>query len=240
LHAEAVLDACRQLRERLQLIAARMLEESGVEITDLMELRFADGGVSDVGSPDAPVPLSKLVRAAMEQDINVSATGYASAADLAEGGVFREYACGAAAAEVLIDGFTGEVTLLRADVFVDVGRQLDSDAELTSARGGFVQGLGWLTCEELLWSSEGELVTAGTDNYTIPTAGDVPLQFNVKLMPGYGGYPKEAAPTSFCLALCVREAIRDAVGAFGKARPGFQLPSPATPEAVYFALHDRS
>jgi xanthine dehydrogenase large subunit len=240
LHAEAVREACAQLRQRLHLLAARLLEASGVEITDLMELRFADGGVSDAESPEQPVPLGEVVTAAMAEDINVSATAYVNASQFSGGGAFREFAVGAASAEVLVDGFTGEVTVLRADVNVDVGRQIEPEAELGEVRGGFMQGLGWLTCEELVWSADGALLTDGADGYLVPTAGDTPLQFNVSLMPSYGSYPKSPGPAAFCLALAVREAVRDAVGAFGKAKPGFVLPCPATPEAVYFALHDRS
>ncbi len=239
LHAEAVLDACRQLRERLRLVAYRLLQGRGIEVTDLMELRFAGGGVADIESPAEPVPLAEVVRAASAEDINVSATGYSSAAEILGGRTFRDFACGAAAAEVLVDGFTGEVSVLRADVVQDVGRQLDPEAELGLIRGAFLQGLGWQTCEDLVWSADGELLTAGADSYLVPTAAEAPAQFEVELLPSYGGYPKEPGPAAFCLALSVREAVRDAVAAFGKVKPGFALPAPATPEAVYFALHAR-
>lgn len=236
LHAEAVLDACRQLRERLRMVAFRLLQAKGVEVTDLMELRFANGGVADIESPGEVVPMVDLVRAASADDINVSATGYSNAAEILGGRTFRDFACGAAAAEVLVDGFTGEVKVIRVDVVQDVGRQLDPEAELGLVRGAFVQGLGWLSCEDLVWSAEGEMLTANADSYLIPTAAEAPMQFKVELMPSYGGYPKEPGAAAFCLALSAREAIRDAIGAFGNVGPGFVLPSPATPEAVYFAL----
>ena len=204
-----------------------------------MELVFSGEAISDVASPDAPVALGRVVQAAIASDVNVTATGYSSAAEILGGRTFRDFACGAAAAEVLVDGFTGEVTLLRADVLLDVGRQLDAEAELGEVRGAFTQGLGWLTCEDLLWSSDGELATASAASYLIPTAGEAPLQFRVELMPSYGGYPKEPGAAAYTLALSVREAIRDAVRGFGKVKPGFVLPSPSTPEAVYFALHAR-
>lgn len=239
LHAEAVLDACRQLRERLRILAARLLEARGVEISDLLELRFVDGGVSDVGQPDSPLPLTELIAAAVADDINVSATGYSNAAEILGGRTYRDFAAATAAAEVMIDGFTGEVSVLRADVIQDVGRQLDPAAEIGQIRGAFLQGVGWLTCEDLLWSSSGEIVTASADSYLIPTTSETPLQFNVNLLSSYGGYPKEPGGPAYCVALAVREAIRDAVMAFGKAEPGFSLPTPATPEAVYFALHGR-
>ena len=101
---------------------------------------------------------------------------------------------------------------------------------------GFYEGVGWLTCEELQWAANGELITGELDSYRIPTAGEVPRQFNCELLASQGSYAKDPRAAAFCLALSVREAIRDGIAAFGGVKPGLILPLPASPEAVYFII----
>jgi xanthine dehydrogenase large subunit len=236
LYAEAVLDACRQLRDRLRMIAAARLGERGVDITDIMELKFSGGGVSDPEHPDMPVPLSEIIGRAIADGIDVKTTGSFNTLEVLGDRDFRDFACGAAAAEVLIDGFTGEVTVLRVDIVQDVGCQIEPLTEKNLICSAFMRGLGWLTCEELQWSANGELITGEVDSYRVPTAGEVPRQFNCELLPSQGRYPKDPRAAAFSLALSVREAIRDGIVAFGGAKPGLILPLPASPEAVYFTI----
>ncbi len=236
LYAEAVLDACRQLRDRLRMIAAARLGESDVDITDIMELKFSEGGVSDPEHPDMPVSLSEIVDRAIADGIDVKATGCFNALEVLGDRNFRDFACGAAAAEVLIDGFTGEVTVLRVDIVQDVGFQIEPVTAKNLICSAFMRGLGWLTCEELQWAANGELITGEVDSYRVATAGEVPRQFNCELLASQGRYPKDPQAAAFCLALSVREAIRDGIAAFGGAKPGLILPLPASPEAVYFTI----
>ncbi len=234
LNADAVNEACKALRARLEPVAARRLkavEGAGIE--------FAGGAVSVAGAPDKALPLADLVREAEAEGGLMLATGAADASPGASE-VFAGFVPGAAVAEVLVDGFTGEVTVLRADLWADAGCGVDREFELGQMRGGFLQGVGWLTCEELVWSADGELLSVDADSYLIPTAGEAPLVFNAEVLAGDpGGGAREVGPAAYCLALSVREAIRDAVRSFGKAKPGFVLPCPASPEAVYFALHGK-
>jgi xanthine dehydrogenase large subunit len=110
--------------------------------------------------------------------------------------------------------------------------------------GGFVQGMGWLTREELLWDAKGRLLTHSASTYAIPAFSDAPADFRVKLMenaaqPGVIHGSKAVGEPPLMLAISVREAIRDAVAAFGEPGGQVELPSPATSEAIFFAVQNR-
>ena len=154
---------------------------------------------------------------------------------------FHYFAYGAACSEVAIDTLTGEYRLLRTDILHDVGRSLHTEIDIGQIEGGFAQGLGWLTTEELVWNAQGELLTKGASTYKIPTAADMPLQLKIKLWhepnreDNVGG-SKAVGEPPFMLAISVYEALRDAIAA---ARPGqapIQLNTPATPERVLGAI----
>jgi xanthine dehydrogenase molybdopterin-binding subunit B len=130
---------------------------------------------------------------------------------------------------------------LRADILHDVGDSINPAINLGQIEGGFVQGAGWLTCEELVWNDQGVLLTHSPDTYKIPAVGDRPLEFNVQFLQNatqpntiYGS--KAVGEPPLMLAISVREAIRDAVAAFGNGRGEIPLPTPATCEAIWFAI----
>ena len=115
----------------------------------------------------------------------------------------------------------------------DVGDPIDSGVNLGQIEGGFVQGAGWLTCEELVWDDQGVLLTHSPDTYKIPAVGDRPLEFNVQFLKHatqqntiHGS--KAVGEPPFMLAISVREAIRDAIGAFGSGEGEIELRTPAT------------
>jgi len=154
---------------------------------------------------------------------------------------FHYFAYGAACSEVAIDTLTGEYRLLRTDILHDVGHSLHTEIDIGQIEGGFAQGLGWLTTEELVWNAQGELLTKGASTYKIPTAADMPPQLKIKLWhepnreDNVGG-SKAVGEPPFMLAISVYEALRDAIAA---ARPGqapIQLNTPATPERVLGAI----
>ena len=154
---------------------------------------------------------------------------------------FHYFAYGAACSEVAIDTLTGEYRLLRTDILHDVGHSLHTEIDIGQIEGGFAQGLGWLTTEELVWNAQGELLTKGASTYKIPTAADMPLQLKIKLWhepnreDNVGG-SKAVGEPPFMLAISVYEALRDAIAA---ARPGqapIQLNTPAMPERVLGAI----
>jgi xanthine dehydrogenase molybdopterin-binding subunit B len=133
---------------------------------------------------------------------------------------------------------------LRVDIVHDVGDSLNPGVDRGQIEGGFVQGMGWLTREELLWDKEGKLLTHSASTYQIPAFSDAPVEFNVTLLPKatqpntiHGS--KAVGEPPLMLAFSVREAIRDAVASFGSADGEIELASPATGEAILRAIQMR-
>ena len=153
---------------------------------------------------------------------------------------FYYFAYGAAVSEVVIDPSTGEYRVLAVDILHDVGTSINPALDVGQIEGGFVQGMGWLTSEELVWSADGRLLTHAPSTYKIPTAGDLPARWRVDFWPepnredNVGG-SKAVGEPPFMLAISVWEALRDAVSA---ARGGgaVQMDAPATPERVWRAV----
>jgi xanthine dehydrogenase large subunit len=153
---------------------------------------------------------------------------------------FHYYAWGAAVSEVEIDLFTGDFHLLRVDLLEDVGSSVSPLIDRGQIEGGFMQGLGWLTIEELLWDSQGRVATAGASTYKLPSWSELPEIFNVDFLenaadPDVIFGSKAVGEPPLMLALSVREAIRDAISACGTGGP-VTLSSPATPEQIFFAI----
>jgi xanthine dehydrogenase large subunit len=154
---------------------------------------------------------------------------------------FHYYAYGAAVSEVSVNGFTGQYVIRRVDILHDVGDSLSPLIDRGQVEGGFMQGLGWLTMEELVWNSEGALLTAGASTYKLPTLGECPPEFHVDFLkraaePGVVFGSKAVGEPPLMLALSVREALRAAVAGFGAGTGPILLASPATPEAVFWAI----
>jgi xanthine dehydrogenase large subunit len=240
LNGAAVRAACETIRARLSQVAAQRF---GVHPEDVV---FEDGRVYPVGGWERAVPFPDVVRAAYQQRVPLFATGFYRTPGIhfdrerGEGRPFHYFAYGAAVTEVEVDGLTGEYRVLRVDILHDVGNSLSPLIDLGQIEGGFVQGMGWLTREEIVWDAEGRLATRGASTYKLPSVGDVPEAFVVQLLPRaeepgviYGS--KAVGEPPLMLAISVREALRDAVGAFG--RGGIvELGAPATPEAVFWAV----
>jgi len=189
---------------------------------------------------------AQAVEAAYLARISLSASGYYRTPDIhfdwmtGRGQPFYYFAVGAAVSEVEIDGFTGMHRLLRTDVLHDVGNSINTAVNRGQVEGGFVQGVGWLTCEELVWDKDGRLLTHSPDTYKIPAVGDRPREFRVAFLtdaaqPGTIHGTKAVGEPPFMLAISVREAIRDAVAAF-RGKGEVALASPATPEAILRAI----
>jgi len=242
LNGAAVKAACDTLRERLAPVAA---EKLGV---DPSSLRF-EGGL--IGAPDGrTVPFADVVETAYLRQISLSATGFYRTPGLAydkvkgHGRPFHYFAFGAAVAEVEVDGFSGMKRVRRVDILQDVGDSLNPGVDRGQIEGAFVQGMGWLTGEELKWSRDGRLTSHSASTYQIPSIGDAPADFRVKLLsgasqPGVIHGSKAVGEPPLMLALAVREAIRDAIAAFGAPGGQVLLPSPATHEAIFLALQQR-
>ena len=187
-----------------------------------------------------------LAHAAYMDRVPLSATGFYKTPNIhfdrisGSGQPFYYFANGAAITEVVIDTLTGENRILRADIVHDVGQSINPAMDVGQIEGGYVQGAGWLTHEELMWADNGRLLTDGPATYKIPAIGDAPAEFNVTLL---DNAPNEAATVfrskavgepPLMLAISVFCAIKDAVlSANGNAG---QLNAPATPEAILRAI----
>jgi xanthine dehydrogenase large subunit len=220
LNGAAVMDACRQIMERLAPIRAEMPEAS----------------------------FGALVEAAYKRRISLFAQGYYRTPDIhfdpktATGKPFHYYAYAAAVSEVEVDGFTGDSRLLRVDLLEDVGESVAPLIDRGQIEGGFIQGLGWLTIEELVWDAKGRLATAGASTYKLPSWSEMPPVFNVSFLeraaePGVVMGSKAVGEPPLMLAFSVREAIRAAVAAFGEGGV-VAFDSPLTPERVYWAIQE--
>jgi xanthine dehydrogenase large subunit len=240
LNGQAIKAACETLRARLAPVAAQLLGGAPEDVA------FADDRV--MLRSHGSIGFAEVIRAAYNARISLSSTGYYRTpvihwdAAAGKGHPFYYFAYGAAVCEVEVCGHTGVHQLRRVDILHDVGESLNEGVDRGQIEGGFVQGMGWLTCEELRWSPAGKLLTDAPSTYKIPTVADVPTEFRVDLYrrsqaPGvdviFGS--KAVGEPPLMLALAVREALRDAVAAFGEARE-VQLDSPATPEAVHRAI----
>ena len=249
LNGAAVQDACVTLRKRLVPIALEILGGAKSACLDPRDLRFESERAFVVGAPEEGIDFSHLVEQAYFRQVSLSATGYYRTPDLhydrtaGRGKPFHYFACGVAAAEVEVDGYSGMKRVRRVDILHDVGNSLNPGLDRGQVEGGFVQGMGWLTGEELLWSDEGRLLTHSASTYQIPAFSDAPADFRVTLLPKatqpntiHGS--KAVGEPPLMLAICVREAIRDAVAAFGRSSKGQQVPlgCPATHEAIFWAI----
>jgi xanthine dehydrogenase large subunit len=241
LNGQAVKDACETLKSRLAIVAAPLLNLDAPE-----DLEFAEDWIFCRSYPSLRVGFDEVVQHAYNDRISLSATGYYRTPNIfwdaakGRGRPFYYYAYGAAVSEVEVDGFTGTFKLRQVDIVHDVGESLNPLIDLGQIEGGFVQGMGWLTMEELVWDTEGRLRTFAPSTYKIPTISEIPEHFQVHLLQRaaqegviYGS--KAVGEPPFMLAMSVREAIRAAVAAFGNT-DAVLLAAPATPEATLWAI----
>ncbi|MDF8262855.1 xanthine dehydrogenase molybdopterin binding subunit [Luteipulveratus flavus] len=244
LNGGAVKDACEQIRARLAVVASG---ELGVPAADV---RFEDGVVTGLGGGETT--WDELVRLAYVQRVQLSATGFYRTEGLhwdsstMQGSPFKYFAYGVAASEVEVDGFTGAYRTRRVDIVHDVGDSLSPLVDLGQIEGGFVQGAGWLTLEDLRWDTSdgptrGRLSTQAASTYKLPSLSEMPEVLNVSLLEHahedgavYGS--KAVGEPPLMLAFSVREALREAAAAFGPPGTSVDLASPATPEAVFWAV----
>ena len=240
LNGEAVRRACAELRGRLVPIAARLL---GCGEDDV---RFEDGTLGDGVAGGRRLRFAEVVERAYLERVPLFATGHYATPGLhydpkaGRGKPFHYFAYGAAVAEVEVDAYTGMHRLLAVDILHDVGDSLSPGIDRGQIEGGFVQGAGWLTCEDVVFGTDGALASRGASTYKLPGVGECPERFTVRTLerasePGVVYGSKAVGEPPFMLAIAVREALRDAVAAI-RPGPRVDLGCPATPEAVFWAL----
>ena len=172
------------------------------------------------------IEFSALCETAYKQRVPLFAEGFYRTPDIhfdfktSRGRPFHYYAYGAAVSEVEVDGFTGQFRLIRTDILHDAGDSISPIVDRGQIEGGFMQGVGWLTLEELLWDAKGRVSTGGASTYKLPSWSEVPEVFNVEMLeratqPDVVMGSKAIGEPPLMLALSVREALREAIAAFG-------------------------
>ncbi len=239
LNGKAAQNACITIKERL---AAFFAEQFNVPAEDVI---FAAGQVSAGGHH---LPFTQLIQNAYMARISLSATGYYRTPKIyydretGSGRPFFYFANGAAVSEVSVDTLTGEYTLDKVDILHDVGTSLNPAIDRGQIEGGFIQGMGWLTTEDLRWDGSGRLISNNMATYKIPAIGDTPAHFNVALFDRPNAedsiyHSKAVGEPPFMLAISVWCAIKDAIASLADYKVDPDLPAPATPEKVLMAIN---
>ncbi|MDE1974748.1 MAG: molybdopterin-dependent oxidoreductase, partial [Hyphomicrobiales bacterium] len=237
LNGMAVQIAAREIKARLSKFA------SGAWNVPEDLISFRDDRVF-IGNES--VAFGELTKKAYEGRIHLSAAGYYKTPklhwdrDKGKGRPFYYYAYGAACSEVLLDILTGEMSVRRVDILHDVGRSINPALDIGQIEGAFVQGMGWLTTEELVYDDKGRLLTHAPSTYKIPVASDVPPDFRVALFDGSNREEsiyrsKAVGEPPLMLAISVFAAVADAIYSLNPGRP-VALDAPATPEAILKAI----
>ena len=238
LNGQAVALACATIRGRMEPIARSVLGAG-----EDAELTWVDGHVFGPGG--AATTFAAVASRCWVEQVSLAATGYYRTPGIlydhatGSGTPFFYFAYGVGITEVEIQGLTGEMRMRRVDILHDVGDSLIPSIDVGQVEGAFIQGIGWVTDEEVLTGDDGRALTVGPSTYKVPSIGDVPTAFHVKLLqrapqPGVIGGSKAVGEPPFMLALSVVSALRDAIKGYG---PGpVELCLPATPEAILRAI----
>ncbi|MEO3384706.1 xanthine dehydrogenase molybdopterin binding subunit [Mesorhizobium sp. CAU 1741] len=239
LNGMAAQNAARQIKERLIDFAAEKYE------VPVEQVVFLPNRVR-VGNQE--MPFADLVNQAYIGRIQLSAAGYYKTPkihwdrDKGEGRPFYYFAYGAACSEVAVDTLTGEYIVERTDILHETGRSLNRAIDLGQVEGAFIQGMGWLTTEELVWDDKGRLRTHAPSTYKIPLASDRPKIFNVALADWSEAFEptihrsKAVGEPPFMLGMSVLHALSDAVASVADHAVCPRLDAPATPERVLMAI----
>ena len=235
----AARNAAEQIRARMGEVAAAHF---GVPQSDIVF------NANRIYAGNRSISFPELAQMSWEQRVSLSSTGYYKTPKIhwdmatSSGRPFYYFTYGAAAAEVAVDTLTGEMRVLRAELLQDCGRSLNPAIDLGQIEGAFVQGMGWLTSEELWWDDKGRLRTHGPSTYKVPGSRDVPPVFNARILADAPNreatiyHSKAVGEPPLMLAIAVWLAIRDAIASLAGHRLAPQLDAPATPERILDAI----
>ncbi|MFN2361420.1 MAG: xanthine dehydrogenase molybdopterin binding subunit [Marinobacter sp.] len=239
LNGMAALDACEKILDELVAFAANHWS------TPSEQVFFSDNQVMIGGEA---VPWETFIQTAYMNRVPLWSSGFYATPKIhydpetGTGRPFLYYANGAACSEVVVDTLTGEYRVVRTDILHDVGRSLNPEIDIGQIEGGFVQGMGWLTTEELVYSDDGRLLTTGPATYKIPAVSDCPPDLRVALLPESPNreatvfHSKAVGEPPLMLGIAVWSALRDAVASVTDYRFSPPLDTPATPEKVLGAV----
>ncbi|HNV95032.1 MAG TPA: xanthine dehydrogenase molybdopterin binding subunit [Bacteroidales bacterium] len=248
LNGMAVKNAIDKIKKRLSPVAVELICQSH-NIQDIKEVNivFENNVVYDKYYPEHSISFQKLIQATYLTQISLSATGFYKTPGIyfdrenGTGEPFYYFAYGMAVSEVEIDVLTGKHTLLRSDIIHDVGNSILKGIDIGQVQGAFIQGVGWVTTEELKWDKEGHLLTHSPDTYKIPTVSDIPKVFNVELLenaPNVGTIrqSKAVGEPPFMLAFSVWLAIKDAISAVKNHQIEPEITLPMTAEQILLSI----
>ena len=239
LNGKAAQNAARTIKDRLIDFAAgyyRVTPEEVIFKNNHVRIR------------DQYLAFEELIELAYFNQISLSCAGFYRTPkiyydrDKAAGRPFYYFAYGAACCEAIVDTMTGEYKMLRTDILHDVGDSLNPAVDIGQVEGGFVQGMGWLTTEELVWNDQGRLMTNGPASYKIPAVADMPLEFNTRLVESRKNpedtvyHSKAVGEPPFMLGIAAWCAIKDAVASLGDYKIQPRIDAPATPERVLMGV----
>ncbi|WP_431477280.1 xanthine dehydrogenase molybdopterin binding subunit [Massilia eburnea] len=238
LNGKAAQDAAHTLRQRLVQFAAKSFGVTAEEVI------LANGTVF---AGETVIPFADLVQKAYLARVQLWSDGFYATPGLSwdretmSGNPFGYYAYGASVSEVIVDTLTGEWKLLKADCLYDAGNSLNPAIDVGQVEGAFMQGMGWLTTEELWWNQQGKLMTHAPSTYKIPGVSDCPEEFNVRLFKNRNPFDsihrsKAVGEPPLLLPFSVFLAIRDAIASVGNYRINPPLRAPATGEAILDAV----
>lgn len=240
LNGGAAQNAARKIKRRLMTCA-----RDHFEVQD-RKLIFRDNQV--FAGDEWLASFAELARLAHQDRLSLAASGFYRTPKLdydeeaGRGRPFYYFAYGAAVAEVLVDTLTGEYKVMRVDILHDCGRSLNPAIDLGQIEGGFIQGMGWLTTEELWWDAAGRLRTHAPSTYKIPACGDVPPDFHVRILESAANREsalhrsKATGEPPLMLAISVFHALKDACASVAEYRLSPRLDAPATPERMLDAI----
>ena len=239
LNGKAAQNAAQTIKQRLIEFAARHYQVTEEDV------EFKNG---QVRIRDQYVSFDELIQQAYFGQVSLSSTGFYRTPKIyydrsqARGRPFYYFAYGAACSEVIVDTLTGEYKMLRSDILHDVGASLNPAIDIGQVEGGFVQGMGWLTVEELVWNDKGKLMTSGPASYKVPAVADMPLDLRVKLVENRKNpedtvfHSKAVGEPPFMLGISVWCAIKDAVASLADYKAQPKIDAPATPERVLWGV----
>jgi xanthine dehydrogenase large subunit len=241
LNGKAAQNAAQTIKRRLVEFASSHFKVSEEEVV------FKSGIVK---IRDKYMPFEELIQLAYFNQVSLSSTGFYRTPKIfydhqkARGRPFYYYAYGASCSEVVIDTLTGEYKILRADLLHDVGASLNPAIDIGQIEGGFIQGVGWLTTEELVWNEQGKLTTNGPASYKIPAIADMPIDFRTHLLENRSNpedtvfNSKAVGEPPFMLSMSVWSALKDAIASVAVNNAIPKLDTPATPERVLWAVQN--
>ena len=248
MNGAAVRNAIGILKERIAEGVASIFNEKRPAVpTSIDDIQFEHDTIFDVKHLERRIGFAEAMPQMVLRRISLSSTGYFRTPGIGwdkakgVGTPVRYYAFAMTVSEVLVDTLTGAVTLLRTDILHDAGDSINPAIDIGQIEGGYIQGVGWCTTEEIKWDRDGNLMTHSPDTYKIPTAKDIPGDFRVKLLenaanPNAIHGSKTVAEPPFMLSLSAWLAIKDAVSAVGchETEPEFSLP--ATNEVILLSI----